>query len=84
MFSPSTASLLSSVLNSERAVHVNIEIMRTFAKLREFLAGHRDLARRIDELERKYDARFRTVFDAIREMMKPSPLPPKRRIGFRR
>jgi hypothetical protein len=74
--------MLSSVLRSERAVQVNIAIMRAFVKLREMLASNRDLARRLDEMEGKYDAQFRVVFDAIRKLMKP---PQKRqpRIGFR-
>ena len=73
--------MLSSVLHSRRAVLVNIAIMRAFVKLREMLATHRDLARRLDELERKYDAQFKVVFDAIRQLMAP-PEPPRRRIGF--
>ncbi len=74
--------MLSSVLHSERAVQVNIAIMRAFVKLRQMLASHRHLARRLEEMEKKYDARFRVVFDAIRELMKP-PGKAKRGIGFR-
>jgi hypothetical protein len=70
------------VLTSRRAVKVNIEIMRAFVRLRRLLATHEDLARKLAALERKYDAQFRVVFDAIRELMKP-PDPPKRPIGFR-
>jgi len=55
--------------------------MRTFAKLREIISQHKDLSRRLDDLEKKYDAQFKVVFDAIRELMKP-PEPPKKRIGF--
>ena len=73
--------MLSSVLRSPRAVQVNIAIMRAFVKLRELLASHRDLARRLDEMESKYDAQFKVVFDAIRELMTP-PEKPQRRIGF--
>ena len=76
--------MLSSVLNSERAVQVNIAIMRAFVKLREILTTHRDLAEKIQELEKKYrqhDVKINAVFDAIREMLQP-PLSPKRRIGF--
>jgi len=73
--------MLSSVLNSDRAIQVNIAIMRTFVRLREFLASHKDLARKLEELEKKYDAQFKAVFDAIRQIMTP-PEPPKRRIGF--
>ena len=76
--------MLSSVLNSERAVQVNIEIMRAFVKLREMLASHKDLALKLAEMEKKYDSQFKVVFDAIRELMTPIEPPPKpRRIGFR-
>jgi hypothetical protein len=73
--------MLSSVLNSERAVKVNIEIMRAFVRLRRMLASHADLARKLQALEKKYDAQFKVVFDAIRELMKP-PESKKRPIGF--
>jgi len=76
-------AMLSSVLNSLRAVQVNIQIMRTFAKLREIISLNKDLARRLDELENKYDAQIKVVFDAIRQLMAPQePQRPKRRIGF--
>jgi hypothetical protein len=75
--------MLSSVLKSERAVRVNVEIMRAFVRLRQLLASHADLARKLDALEKKYDAQFKVVFDAIRELMKPLPEKPKGRIGFR-
>lgn len=75
--------MLSSVLQSERAIQVNIAIMRTFVRLRDMIASHKDLARRLDELERKYDSQFRVVFDAIWELMAP-PASPRRRIGFQR
>lgn len=81
-FTEQGVAMLSSVLRSRRAVQVNIAIMRAFVRLRELLATHRDLARRLDSLEKKYDARFRAVFDAIRELMSPSE-PPRERIGFR-
>jgi hypothetical protein len=75
--------MLSSVLNSERAVQVNIEIMRTFVRLRRMLASHSELARKLDAMEKKYDAQFKIVFDAIRQLMAPpEPEPPKKRIGF--
>lgn len=73
--------MLSSVLRSQRAVQVNIAIMRAFVKLRGILASNRELARRLDAMEKKYDRQFRVVFDAIRELMKP-PEKPRRRIGF--
>lgn len=75
--------MLSSVLRSERAVLVNIEIMRAFVRLRQILATHKDLARKLEELEKKYDAQFKVVFDAIRELMAPLEPKPQRRLGFR-
>jgi hypothetical protein len=81
-FTEQGVAMLSSVLRSERAVQVNIAIMRAFVKLRAMLASHGDLARRLNEMEKKYDAQFKVVFDAIRELMKP-PEKPRRRIGFR-
>ncbi|MBZ5513825.1 MAG: ORF6N domain-containing protein [Acidobacteriia bacterium] len=80
-FTEQGVAMLSSVLRSERAVQVNIAIMRAFVKLREMLASHRDLARKLEEMEKKYDAQFKAVFDAIRELMTP-PTKPRRRIGF--
>jgi len=74
-------AMLSSVLNSERAIQVNIAIMRAFAQLRALLATHADLARKLEELEKKYDAQFRVVFDALRQLMNP-PVPPRKQIGF--
>ena len=73
--------MLSSVLRSDRAVQVNIAIMLTFVRMREAMAGHKDLAHRIDEIEQKYDARFKAVFDAIRSLMQPPPAA-KRPIGY--
>jgi phage regulator Rha-like protein len=80
-FTEQGVAMLSSVLHSKRAVQVNIEIMRTFVHLREILATHKNLARKLDELEKKYDQQFRVVFEAIRQMVTP-PIPQKRRIGF--
>lgn len=73
--------MLSSVLRSKRAVRVNIEIMRAFVRPREILATHKDLARKLEELEKKYDAQFKVVFDAIRQLMSPLAKP-RRHIGF--
>lgn len=78
-FTEQGVAMLSGVLKSKRAVQVNIEIMRAFIRLRHILASHKELARRLDELEKKYDAQFKVVFDAIRQLMSPSE--PKR-IGF--
>ena len=74
--------MLSSVLNSKRAVHVNIEIMRAFVKLRKILASNVELSRRLDELENKYDHNFKVVVDAIRALMSPAPSK-RKQIGFR-
>ena len=82
VFTENGVAMLSSVLNSERAIHVNIQIMRTFTTLREMLAARVDLKRRLDDLEKKYDQQFQVVFDAIRELMEPPAPPPKGRIGF--
>ena len=73
--------MLSSVLNSKRAIHVNIEIMRAFVRLRQMLASNVELSRRLDELESKYDRQFKVVFDTIRTLMGPAPANPKQ-IGF--
>lgn len=82
-FTEQGVAMLSSVLRSERAVLVNIEIMRAFVELRRLLSTHVDLANKLNELEKKYDSQFRIVFDAIRELMKPAVGEP-RQIGFDR
>lgn len=84
-FTEHGVAMLSSVLNSERAVQVNILIIRAFVKLREVMATHKDLAQKIEALERKYkdhDREIQVVFTAIKKLLEPSPQPPKRRIGF--
>lgn len=80
-FTEQGVAMLSGVLNTPRAIRVNIGIMRTFVQLRQLLASHADLARKLAELEKKYDAQFQVVFDAIRQLMTP-PERPKRHIGF--
>jgi uncharacterized protein YjcR len=82
-FTEQGVAMLSSVLNSQRAVKVNIEIMRAFVRLRQMLASNAELARKLDTLEKKYDAQFKVVFDAIRQLMTP-PETKKGKIGFRR
>ncbi|MDZ4657733.1 MAG: ORF6N domain-containing protein [Bythopirellula sp.] len=82
VFTQEGVAMLSSVLRSVRAVEVNIQIMRAFVKLREMLNTHRDLAKKLAELEQKYDRQFAVVFDAIRKLMEPPSMPKKRRIGF--
>ncbi len=82
-FTEQGVAMLSSVLRSDRAVDVNVQIMRTFVRLRELMLTHRDLARKLAELETKYDDQFAVVFEAIRELMEPPPEEANRRIGFR-
>ncbi len=84
VFTEQGVAMLSSVLHSKRAVLVNIEIMRAFVKLRHLLATHIELARRLDDLEKKYDKQFAVVFEAIRQLMEEDvEEPPKGRIGYR-
>ena len=80
-FTEQGVAMLSSVLNSDRAIDVNIEIMRAFVKLRQMVAAHKDLERKLAALENKYDEQFKIVFEAIRELMTP-PEKPRRKIGF--
>jgi len=81
-FTEEGVAMLSSVLNSHRAVRVNIEIMRAFVRLRGMMVSHSDLARKIDALEKKYDRQFAVVFEAIRRLMEPPDSGSKRRLGF--
>jgi ORF6N domain len=81
VFTEHGVAMLSSVLRSRRAVQVNIEIMRTFVRLREVLATNASLARKLSALEAKYDGQFKVVFDAIRQLM-AAPQPRRRGIGF--
>ncbi len=81
-FTEQGVAMLSSVLHSKRAVQVNIAIMRTFVQLREMLATHKDLAQKLEALEKKYDRQFKVVFDAIRHLMEPEEPPKQRQIGF--
>ncbi len=80
-FTEQGVAMLSSVLRSSRAILVNVEIMRTFVRLRRLLIANADLARKLEELESKYDARFKVVFEAIRDLMAPAPTS-QRPIGF--
>ena len=80
-FTEQGVAMLSSVLRSKRAVQVNIEIMRAFVRLRQMLASNSQLATKLADMEKKYDAQFKVVFDAIRQLMTP-PQPKKRKIGF--
>ena len=80
-FTEQGVAMLSSVLKSKQAALVNVQIMRTFVRLRQILATHATLQRRLLELEKRYDKQFRVVFDAIRELMGPEEKP-RKRIGF--
>jgi len=75
-------AVLSSVLNSGKAIQVNVEIVRAFVRLRRLLGSHEELARKLAELEKRYDAQFRAVFDAIRQLMATTPPPKRKAIGF--
>lgn len=81
VFTEQGVAMLSGLLNSPRAIAVNIEIMRAFVRLRQLIAGHADLARKLSSLEKKYDTQFKAVFDAIRELMTP-PTASEREMGF--
>ena len=86
VFTEQGVAMLSSVLRSKRAIHVNIAIMRAFVKLKTIISTHKELARKLKELEskiEKHDADIGTIFEAIRQLMIPAPEPPKRKIGFR-
>jgi phage regulator Rha-like protein len=80
-FTEQGVAMLSSVLNSKRAIQVNIQIMRAFNRLRQMLSGHEDLKRKIEAMEEKYDKQFKVVFDAIRQLLEEDKKP-KRKIGF--
>ena len=81
VFTEQGVAMLSSVLQSKKAIHINIQIMRTFSKLRRILSSHKDILRKVEEMESKYDRQFKIVFDAIRAMLNPPPKP-KMKIGF--
>jgi hypothetical protein len=84
-FTEQGVAMLSSVLRSPRAIRVNVEIMRAFVRLRRVLESHRDLAKRLDDLEKEYDGRFALIFEAIRRLMEPPEEgTPRERIGFRK
>ena len=83
VFTEQGVAMLSSILRSKRAVAVNVEIMRAFVRLRALLATHKELAGKLEALEKKYDAQFRLVFDAIRELMAPPVPKTKQVLGFR-
>ena len=81
-FGEQGVAMLSSVLNSKKAIHVNIEVIRTFTRLREYILSHKDIQKKIADLERRYDEQFRNVFQAIKELEAPLKRRRKRAIGF--
>ena len=83
VFTEQGVAMLSSVLNSERAIEVNIAIMRAFVNMRRMSSSYEDLARKVGALEKKYDKQFAVVFQAIKALMEPPALPPHRKIGFK-
>jgi len=82
VFTEQGVSMLSSVLNSDRAILVNIQIMRTFTQMRRMMLPYKDLKAKIEKIESKYDKQFRIVFHALKQMLEPKPLKPARKIGF--
>lgn len=85
-FTEQGVAMLSSVLRSETAILVNIQIMRTFTKLRELLSSNKELLEKVEQMESRYDSQFQIVFEAIKQLVQPSETPPeepKPRIGFR-
>ena len=83
-FTEQGVAMLSGILNSERAIEVNIQIMRAFVALRQMISTNKELSHRLDDLEKKYDSNFKLVFDAIRQLMTTPDQPNKRKIGFGR
>ena len=81
-FTEQGVAMLSSVLNSKRAMQVNIQIMRTFTRLRQILASHKDILKKVEQMESKYDGQFKVVFDALRKIIAP-PKTKRMKIGFR-
>jgi hypothetical protein len=81
-FTEQGVAMLSSMLHSKRAIRVNVEIMRTFVRLRQLLASHADLAAKLEEMEKQYDAQFKIVFEAIRHLVSPPTITPRNPIGF--
>jgi hypothetical protein len=82
VFTEHGALMLASVLNSPVAVKASVQVVRAFVKMRETMLAHKELSRRLNDMERKYDKQFRVVFDALRELMEPPPAPSKKQIGF--
>ena len=84
VFTEHGALMAANVLNSSRAVQASVEVVRAFVQLRRMVVSNADLARRLDDLERKYDRQFKVIFEAIRHLMWPPPQPKRKEIGFTR
>ncbi|PYY11999.1 MAG: DNA-binding protein [Acidobacteria bacterium] len=82
VFTEHGALMLASVLNSEAAIHASIQIVRTFIRLRELLATHRELARKLEQMEKKYDSQFKAIFEVIEQLMESPEDPERKPIGF--
>jgi len=82
VFTEHGALMVANLLRSERAVRTSVYVVRAFVQLRKMIASNKELARRLDELEGRYDRQFKAIFDAIRELMTPPEPKPRRRIGF--
>jgi len=81
-FTEQGVAMLSSVLNSDRAIMVNIQIMRTFTQMRQMMLSYKELKEKIEKIESKYDKRFRIVFQALKQLLEPKPVPPQKKMGF--
>lgn len=82
VFTEQGVAMLSSVLNSKRAIQVNVQIIKTFTRLRRLIASNKEILEKVERMEQKYDAQFKVVFDTIRKLLTPPEEPPRRRIGF--
>jgi ORF6N domain len=82
VFTEHGALMAANVLNSQRATAMSVAVVRAFVRLRQMVLSVEELARKFDSLERKYDAQFKVIFDAVRELMQPPPDPPRKKIGF--
>lgn len=81
-FTEHGALMLANVIKSPRAIQVSIQVVKTFVKLRQMLISHKELAAKLDQMEKTYDHNFQIVFKTLRQLMEPPPLPPRRKIGF--
>ncbi len=82
VFTEQGVAMLSSILNSERAIDVNIQIIRTFTKLRQMISSHKNFQKKLESMEKRYDEQFRVVFEAIQQLLKEDAKPVKK-VGFK-